>query len=157
MEAALFQFSVNAHLLPVSDESMQSEWKGTALPVTYWAADCFHHFFFFLPVTFQSSMLYASSLMHILTPLLTPKLEGRSIYRALCYALSLQHVVYLHSSDSRRDLASPPRMDTCLSAVMISMWAISPVFRQYICIHENALVSSTQCSSFADLRWRSSL
>lgn len=50
-------------------------------------------FFFFVPVNFQSFMLRASPLMHILSLLLTAKLQGRSIFRALCYAPSLQHVV----------------------------------------------------------------
>lgn len=59
-----------------------------------WRSEWFSSLSFFFPsVNFQSFTLRASPLMHILSLLLTPKLQGRSIYRALCYALSLQHVV----------------------------------------------------------------
>lgn len=61
-----------------------------------WCSECLPVFItsvLFLPVNFQSFMLRASPLMHILSLLLTLKLQGRSIYRALCYALSLQHVI----------------------------------------------------------------
>lgn len=86
-------------LLTADHQSDRDDSKAVrAWPVMFWVAGCFHHFFFFPPVNFQSFMLRACPLMHILTLLLTPELQGRSIYRTLCYALSLQHVVWLHSS-----------------------------------------------------------
>lgn len=57
-------------------------------------AAAFHHSFFsFLSVNLQSFMLRASPLMHILGLLLTPELQGSSIYRSHCYVLSPQHAV----------------------------------------------------------------
>lgn len=53
------------------------------------AAAAFHHSFFsFLSVNSQSFMLRASPLMHILGLLLTPELQGGSIYSSHCYVLS---------------------------------------------------------------------
>lgn len=51
----------------------------------------------------QSHALLPSPLMHILD-LLTPELQGRSIYRCHSYVLSLQHAVYFQRRDGRHEL-----------------------------------------------------
>ena len=76
-----------------------ADWRSSEWLLVFIASSS--SFFFCFPPPCQLPLIHfyfifflrASPLMHTPSLLLTAELQGRSIYRALCYALSLQHVV----------------------------------------------------------------